>query len=234
MQTFHKKTVVQHFNTSILQYLGVSLFFSFFLFCLPTTYSAAHCTVSYNDSGSMGSGVIDNGHRQGQSFIACATGTITSISLPVNTGTATASGHELRIAAGTTTSALTSPVLATFNTAGGAETITIPLPTPFPVIGGQTYTLEYQSAATNIVVVGCNACDYPDGNRYFAIPGGAFVSQPAFDMIFSVTIATAPSSIPTLSEWGLIILALLLMTFGTLYLINSQFSLPKKTININD
>ncbi|MGB0929472.1 MAG: IPTL-CTERM sorting domain-containing protein [Chitinophagales bacterium] len=31
-----------------------------------------------------------------------------------------------------------------------------------------------------------------------------------------------PASIPTLSEWGLLILALLLMTFGTLYLVNIQ------------
>ncbi len=38
------------------------------------------------------------------------------------------------------------------------------------------------------------------------------------------------NDIPTLSEWGLIILALLLMTFGTIYLIQPNFSLRKKRI----
>ncbi|MEZ4887299.1 MAG: IPTL-CTERM sorting domain-containing protein [Chitinophagales bacterium] len=34
---------------------------------------------------------------------------------------------------------------------------------------------------------------------------------------------TAAASIPTLSEWGLLILALLLMTFGTLYLVQPNW-----------
>ena len=38
----------------------------------------------------------------------------------------------------------------------------------------------------------------------------------------------ASASIPTLSEWGLLNLAILLMTFGTIYLINPNFSLRKK------
>ncbi len=38
---------------------------------------------------------------------------------------------------------------------------------------------------------------------------------------------TAPAAIPTLSEWGLLNLALLLMTFGTIYLIQPNFSLRK-------
>ncbi len=36
--------------------------------------------------------------------------------------------------------------------------------------------------------------------------------------------------VPTLSEWGLINLAILLLTFGTIYLINPNFSLQKKRI----
>ncbi|MEZ4885307.1 MAG: hypothetical protein R3E32_11315 [Chitinophagales bacterium] len=39
--------------------------------------------------------------------------------------------------------------------------------------------------------------------------------------------ASPPASIPTLSEWGLLNLALLLMTFGTIYLIQPNFSLRK-------
>ena len=37
-----------------------------------------------------------------------------------------------------------------------------------------------------------------------------------------------PAQIPTMSEWGLINLAILLMTFGTIYLINPNFSLRRK------
>lgn len=46
------------------------------------------------------------------------------------------------------------------------------------------------------------------------------------DMDFEISVqpsSAAPTSIPTLSEWGLIILALLLMTFGTLYLVQPNW-----------
>ena len=46
----------------------------------------------------------------------------------------------------------------------------------------------------------------------------------------SLILPTSTASIPTLSEWGLINLALLLLTFGTIYLINPSFSLRKRTI----
>ncbi|MEZ4885305.1 MAG: hypothetical protein R3E32_11305 [Chitinophagales bacterium] len=43
----------------------------------------------------------------------------------------------------------------------------------------------------------------------------------------AITCDSGPASIPTLSEWGLLNLALLLMTFGTIYLIQPNFSLRK-------
>ncbi len=39
----------------------------------------------------------------------------------------------------------------------------------------------------------------------------------------SIIFPSSPSDVPTLSEWGLIILALLLMTFGTLYLVQPKW-----------
>ncbi|MFK7907358.1 MAG: IPTL-CTERM sorting domain-containing protein, partial [Chitinophagales bacterium] len=52
---------------------------------------------------------------------------------------------------------------------------------------------------------------------YIATRGG--VSQVVDTSIIPPAV---PSSIPTLSQWGLIILALSLMTFGTLHLINRE------------
>ncbi|MFK7904896.1 MAG: hypothetical protein AB8B69_07220 [Chitinophagales bacterium] len=47
--------------------------------------------------------------------------------------------------------------------------------------------------------------------------------------ICPVTVSSA-GNVPTLSEWGLLNLAILLMTFGTIYLIQPNFSLRKKRI----
>jgi len=55
------------------------------------------------------------------------------------------------------------------------------------------------------------------GNSATFTAPGPFVTTITFDGAF-----TAPASVPTLSEWGLIILALLLVTFGTLYLIRAN------------
>ncbi|MFK7905439.1 MAG: IPTL-CTERM sorting domain-containing protein, partial [Chitinophagales bacterium] len=44
-----------------------------------------------------------------------------------------------------------------------------------------------------------------------------------YDFSITLTPDAPPASIPTLSEWGLIVLALLFMTLGTLYLVQPNF-----------
>ena len=46
------------------------------------------------------------------------------------------------------------------------------------------------------------------------------------DLVLSVV--STENDVPTLSQWGLINLTLLLMTFGTIYIINPNFSLRKQ------
>ena len=46
--------------------------------------------------------------------------------------------------------------------------------------------------------------------------------------ICQTALSDPPSNIPTLSEWGLIVLALLFLTLGTLYLLQPHFGLLEK------
>ena len=72
--------------------------------------------------------------------------------------------------------------------------------------GGSAQAI-YQGYACDITVVTSFNCD------------------PATTLSFPTP--PTPSSVPTLSEWGLLILALLLMTLGTLYLVQPMMSKEK-------
>ncbi|MEZ4885300.1 MAG: IPTL-CTERM sorting domain-containing protein [Chitinophagales bacterium] len=114
------------------------------------------------------------------------------------------------------------PVYQTFNTAGGFETVTVTLNTPFPVTGGNDYAFDI-TAGTNFNFIYAAALDDEPSGIFYEVFFGSFTSYTSQDLDFEVAISAAAepaaASIPTLSQWGLIILALLLMTLGTLYLV---------------
>lgn len=195
------------------------LFLFLVFFCSQTVH--ADCIIQHNNINTGNQ--IFPPNSWGQTFIPCESGVITEITFELLfNGNAPVTTHELRIATSPVvpTAALGSPVLETFSTAGtsGAETITIPLSTPFAVTAGQTYAFEIRLAGS-LSLASCTTCTYPDGNRYTTSTNNtSLTNEPAIDFNFSVTIVEA-DSVPTLSEWGLIVLALLLMTLGTVYLL---------------
>jgi hypothetical protein len=82
-----------------------------------------------------------------------------------------------------------------------------PLATAFPVTNGNVYAFEVEASA--VFRLRRNSTnDYADGQRYFATP--TFFSSTSSDFDFGVVISPAPT-IPTLSQWGLIVLALLFL-----------------------
>ena len=161
----------------------------------------------------------------GQTFTANTTGNVTSISVGVGSKTV-AGTHEFRISGSTNppTSEIGGVAYQTFTTSGGAETVTINLSLPFPVIASTIYAFDitfgdtYHPLSTNL----SQGSDY-DGGQYYQL-FGSFSTFSTFntDNNFEVCISPASSGaadVPTLSEWGLLILALLLMTLGTVYLL---------------
>ncbi|MFK7907330.1 MAG: IPTL-CTERM sorting domain-containing protein [Chitinophagales bacterium] len=63
------------------------------------------------------------------------------------------------------------------------------------------------------------------GTTYYISVGNSTIHTSIGDIVTTITFdsTASPASIPTLSEWGLIILALLLMTAGTLYLLQPNW-----------
>lgn len=181
----------------------------------------AQCTV--HGVGTENSGVdLGAGDFLGQTFEACQTGEITSISLALAPDNV-AGTHNLRIGASPNppTALLGGAVYQTFTTAGGAESLTITLGTPFPVIAGNTYAFEFELGANMSALAGFNipGGDYPDGNVYqFGTSDMVFIDfDRLIDLDFEVAIAP-PVAVPTLSQWGLFFLSLLILTFGTVVL----------------
>ncbi|MEZ4885319.1 MAG: IPTL-CTERM sorting domain-containing protein [Chitinophagales bacterium] len=203
--------------------------FTIVLFCSALFCSSdlnAQCTVHGVDGGNTSFGLVV-GEVLGQSFQACQSGEITSITI-VNEGNpifpSPSGTHELRIAAITAPpiAVIGDPVYQTFDTAGGTsdETVTITLNTPFPVTAGNDYAFDITPGGDLSITAQQLPSDEPSGIAYVIF--GSFAQFTSHDLDFGVAISAAAgpaAAIPTLSQWGLIILALLLMTAGTLYLV---------------
>ena len=202
----------------------IQIFFSFLFFSSGLN---AQCSISHLNA-SIGIGNVNPGNTQGQTFIPCQTGVITQITFETHANTSAGTGHELRIGASPVvpTDRLGGSALETFSTAGGAETIIINLTTPFSITAGQTYAFDYTVGSSIIATPGCSPCNYADGNRYFSSSPGSMFNMTSFDMNFTMQIGAAvAAAVPTLGEWGLILLSLLLLTFGMVALHSREVSL---------
>ncbi len=159
------------------------------------------------------------GERTGQSFEARQTGEVTSITFRTGGG-AVAGTYNLRIGpiADPPTVVVAGAVYQTFTIAAGAQIFTINLNTPFPVTIGMSYAFGFETTSTNNPPPVASATDYADGAAYRDEGGGLSTFAQGFDFDFAVQIspASAPPdpNIPTLGQWGLIALTLLLLTFG--------------------
>ncbi len=190
----------------------------------PST--STECTVSARTGGDN---VGDNHPYVGQTFLACLDGEITCISVSASgqSGKPTAaSTYHLYLEAEPgngfpiNTTSLASVVIPV--PLSGEEEIKFNLDTPFPVVKGMLYRFVVAFEAGGQIRLSYNSGgdEYTDGHYVQGNPSYQNQYWMNGDLDFQVAIQSpANPSVPTLSEWGLIILALSFMTLGTLYLV---------------
>jgi len=113
----------------------------------------------------------------------------------------------------------------TTTTVTGGGWFDFPFSSPITVTMGTPHHIRiFRASTTNapIFTGDFGGNPYADGN-FYTNPG--FNSFPTADIAFEIIACPSTSNpeVPTLSEWGLIILALLLMTLGTVYLVQPKF-----------
>ena len=198
-------------------YQILTLFISFVLF-LGSQFTYAQCTIDNLTGGTINNGPFD---FLGQTFIPCQDGEISSISVTAAASQNPLGVYELYLAIepGDGNSIPNTPVASLdFSSSNppNNSTITFNLASPFPVTTTNTYRFIVDNTSGDVRLR--LGQPYSDGSR---VQNNNLQGN---DLDFEVVIQP-PSlnpDVPTLSEWGLIILALLLMTLGTIYLIQSK------------
>lgn len=193
------------------------------------------CTIFGTDLGAdqNSDSQANIGGEDGQSFVACSSGTITAISFRTDNNNTFNGTGNLWITTGVPANGLVIaalPVYQVFNISPGGTIITINLNTPFPVVAGNLYSFAFgsQTGAGNFVLdVNDNAPNGPYTDGLGIFNAGQFANV---DLNFSITIAPG-NPIPTLSQWGLIIFGLLVLNLGLVFvykkqLITSEASIP--------
>ena len=202
-----------------LQLLTVLLLFSF------SISLKSQCTVHTRDGGDFNSGLCTPGQPIGETFVACADGVITSVevthSQTLFLQTGSPGVYELYMAidpgdgVAVTPTAVATEVLAVTPTAG--QIMTFNLTTPFPVQNdGTLYRLVVANTTGNIVLAFQSGNDFAGGD----VVQHTNVCDGTQDLDFGMIIQ--PNTVPTLSEWGLIILALLIMNMVMLYVVSPE------------
>lgn len=190
----------------------------------------------------------------GQTFTACQSGEIISISIKMSEGGVAAGLAAANTYTGNMNLWIINGATRVFAGAGAADppyqiwdiddanptgVQVINLTTPFPVVAGSVYTFGFGMAsgddapdmtvANPVIDTGVNQSP-PTANDHTYSAGLIYFNNgslsPAFDTTgdinFSVSIAPlAPSSVPTLSEWGIFILLLSIVALGYVFIFNS-------------
>ncbi|WP_298162223.1 IPTL-CTERM sorting domain-containing protein [Brevundimonas sp.] len=161
----------------------------------------------------------------GQSFTATLTGTVTQIQVrPRSNATVTmhfysGPGSGTDGSVGTPASSQTVNLVDTGSNTSGFQTIV--LSTPLPVTAGQQYAFVIDQTIVPFAVSSSNP--YAGGSMLgiYNSPFGG-VNGP-FDLVFTVTeVAAAP--VPTMSEWMMILLGLMLAGGAALYIQRRQMT----------
>ena len=205
---------IQPLNDLIAKWFCMAIFLTF-----SPSFIHAQCTVHDADLVGIASGGNKTINLQsGQTFLACADGEVTSISVSVFGGSR-AGTYELYIdedpGAGVLLTATPAASTVQSTNITTSATLTFDLDTPYPVSDdGTLYRFSITNTSNSYRLAREND-NYADGT----LIDESGNQDAAYDLDFEVSIQASPTPIPTLSEWSLIILALLLMTLGTLYLV---------------
>ncbi len=205
------------------------LFFG--IVCLPF-FSYADCEI---DNTTTPNGAINTTPTflAGQQFLACETNNIRSIE--VNT---IAGGNiDLYLVSGNGNAITYGSPYQTFPAQSGGL-VTLTLSTPFPVIEGELYALAVGNPIIGLAIVfdmdpvgPPQNPTAPDGQYSFAYSStNVLTLNTVGDLVFSVNIvapavivppvipAVIAASIPTLSQWSLLIFGLLILNLSILFI----------------
>jgi hypothetical protein len=169
-------------------------------------------TISQTSVGSPVGGV-----PQGQSFTATLTGFVTQIQVRPRATLSTTlylyngAGSGATNDIGTPERSQSVDLVDTGSNTTGLQTIV--LAQPLPVVQGQTYAFMFSNSSAFFVRSEFNP--YPGGNgiREYNI------QDSCCDLVFTVTEVTAlPAPVPTLSEWMMTLMGVMLATGAALYI----------------
>ena len=174
---------------------------------------AAAQTISATDR-SVSNGLLP---YVGHSFKATVTGTVTQIRVVSDADTNTV--LHLVSGAGTgvnnnVVAPLRSQAVALTDSRPGLAFQTITLNSPLPVTAGSVYTFVFESSSLRR-----GPATYADGLLYFSGNTPNFANNLAFEVV-----QVAAASVPTLSEWAMILFGLMLAGGAALYIQRRQLS----------
>lgn len=162
---------------------------------------------------------VDASNIIGQSFIACRTGQLNTITINVTLPSGvTEAKTRLSVAAGSTTnSGVLHTQAITINASGE---VVIDLTKPVKVENNQTYTFFVGGTGDSFGI----AISSTLGDRYTS---GTIIRNniplTTTDLFFKLSLGAIPvvavtAPIPTMSQWGLIVFALLILNFAIFYI----------------
>ncbi len=210
------------------QRVGRNFFYFLLIFCCFYQMGyAQNCTVSFGTPLGASQSVCNNNpaSADGQVFTVCQDGDITSIQLWMNDDNTYTGTMNMWLGSYTGSTLTGGAVYQTFTVTGGTNDVgqapvNINLITPLPVLNdGSQYLVEFATTAASNATTDAFANGGGTGGGFY---GGSIDTNFDTDVAIIVTSPALAPDVPTLSEWGLILLALLLMTFGTLYLVREN------------
>lgn len=213
------------------------ILYSLIVCCLLSQYAYADCNVNNPPTAGI-SDCVDQGGFFGQAFTACETGEWTTLTFNITnisgTGTATVYSAEGEISDNTLPSA---QVAGTFTT-GTVQTFTINR----PVTSGSRYIWWVELETTLPLPSGFSQVCYEVNNAAFgadddyvhsvrvgvaepinsgglgAASAGGGVGMGGSVAFAAAIVADDREPIPTLSQWGLLIMALLVLNLGLIFI----------------
>lgn len=218
-------------NRNVMRNL-IKFIVSFGIVCLPF-FSIADCVL---DNTTTPNGPINTSPTflAGQQFLACETNNITAVQVRTITG----GNIDLYLVAGNGNAITYGTPYQTFPAQSGGL-VTLTLTTPFPVIGGDLYSLAVGNPSTGLDIVfdmepvgPPQNPALPDGQYSFAYSNtNVLTLNTVGDLVFSVNIVAPPpvvippvvpavtaAAIPTLSQWNLLIFGLLILNLSILFI----------------
>ena len=210
-----------------------SFYISIFLFFSICDLTSAQCTDDcINEIGPHFFQVILDGafsdRSMGQTFTSCRDGVIDSLYLnlsSLNTVSEIGVTYEVRLDIEPGSGVDNNPMSSSFLSPGSLTTtftttatnyrglVSIQLPTLYPVSNGTKYRFEitHKAGPDRLRVAARNPGIYGDGE----LVGITGLYSPNADLDFKLTYGEAvPQNVPTISQWGMIILTLILTIFS--------------------